>query len=447
MTDATAAVAALPERSADDRWFEEFFAGLEEPPRLEELRRDAWSRYRELPMPSRRSEEWRYTDLADLEPEAFRPAEPAGGAPTGTLPDAVAEVLERSGERAGLFVQRDGAVVHRSLDPELEAAGARLLSIADAVRLHPDLLERTLFADAPAAAEEKLWTLHVALLTGGYFLYLPRDVRVERPIHSFRLIESGGILVATHSLIVADAGAEVTCIDEYLSPDLEEPALSLAGVEVVGGENSRVAYVALQRYGRGVRHFAIQHATAQRDARLTGFHVALGADLARSDITSRLAGPGSESEMLALWFGDGDQHIDHHTLQHHAAANAHSDLLYKGALTDAARSVFRGLIRVDPGAQLTDAYQTNRNLLLSKDSNATTLPNLEILADDVRCSHGATIGQVEEGQLFYLMSRGLTRAQAERVLVFGFFDEVLARLPIEGVRERVRQAIVEKIEV
>ena len=149
--------------------------------------------------------------------------------------------------------------------------------------------------------------------------------------------------------------------------------------------------------------------------------------------------------MLALWFGDSEQHFDHHTLQHHAAPHAHSDLLFKGALTDEASSVFRGMIRVDEGAQLTDAYQTNRNLLLSEGSHATALPNLEIEADDVRCSHGATIGQVEHGQLFYLMSRGLTKQQAERLLVFGFFEEVLGRLPMVGVRQRVREAIEGKI--
>jgi Fe-S cluster assembly protein SufD len=149
--------------------------------------------------------------------------------------------------------------------------------------------------------------------------------------------------------------------------------------------------------------------------------------------------------MLALWFGDRDQHFDYQTVQHHAAPHAHSDLLYKGALTESADSVFRGLIRVDPGAQLTDAYQTNRNLLLSEDSHATALPNLEIQADDVRCSHGATVGQVDENMLFYLMSRGLSRQQAERLLVFGFFDEVLKRIPVAGVRKRIGEAIEEKI--
>jgi Fe-S cluster assembly protein SufD len=221
-------------------------------------------------------------------------------------------------------------------------------------------------------------------------------------------------------------------------------AVSVHAATVVGRDNANIDYVALQRYGRGVKHFSIQHVTVRRDARVGTFNVQLGADLARADVSSRLAGPGSDSEMLALWIGDHDQHFDHHTLQHHQAPHAHSDLLFKGALTDRSRSVFRGLIRVDEGAQLTDAYQTNRNLLLSDKASATSLPNLEIKADDVRCSHGATIGQVEASQLFYLMSRGLTRERAERLLVVGFVDEVLGRIPMAGVRERVLEAIEEK---
>jgi Fe-S cluster assembly protein SufD len=177
-----------------------------------------------------------------------------------------------------------------------------------------------------------------------------------------------------------------------------------------------------------------------------GFNVTLGADLARADVTSHLEGPGARAEMLALWFGDRDQHFDHHTLQHHEAPSAYSDLLYKGALTARSNSVFRGLIKVAEGSQLTDAYQTNRNLLLSPDASAVTLPNLEIGADDVRCSHGATVGQVDEVMLFYLMSRGPSREQAERLLVFGFFDEVLERVPGDGVRSRIRDAIERKIQ-
>lgn len=421
--------------------FHAFATGLDEPHRLSELREAAWRRYSELPFPSQKTEEWRYTDLGKIDFEGYAPVLPDGDTDEA-IPPAVQRVLERSGERSGIVVQRNGIVVHVELDDALVEQGVVLCSLERAAADHAELLERTLARAEPAPMEEKLWSLHLAFLTGGYLLYVPRDVRLDAPIHVFRVIDRPGALVSTTSLILAETGSESAVIDEFLSPDLE--ALSIHAALVHGEDNAAIDYVALQRYGRGVKHFTIQHLTGGRDTRIGSFNVQLGADLARADVTSRMLGQGADSQMLALWFGDESQHFDHNTLQHHAAPHAGSDLLFKGALTGSASSVFRGLIRVDVGAQLTDAYQTNRNLLLSKNAKAITLPSLEIEADDVRCSHGASIGQVDESQRFYLMSRGLTREQAERLLVLGFFDEVLGRLPMAGVRARVLEAIEEK---
>jgi len=426
-----------------DGWLEE----LDEPETLVEGRREAWERYRELPMPQTASEEWRYTDVEDLRPEDFGFVEPeaARSVEIEDLPATVQEVLAGEQDRSGVAVQVDAGEVYRRLDPELEEQGVVFAPIVEVARERPELLEDRLFSSEVTDAEEKFWTLHRAIFSGGYLLYVPENVRVPEPVHAFRYLEREDAIVGSHTLVVAERGAEVTCVEEFLSPDLEETSLSVGGVEVFAGENATVRYISLQRYGRGVEHYSVQHATTGKDSHLSGFNVALGSDRHRADVTSHVEGPGSESEMLALWFGDGDQHIDHHTLQYHKAPHAYSDLLYKGALTDRGRSVFRGVIRVAQEAQLTDAYQTNRNLLLSEDSHANALPNLEIEADDVRCSHGATVGQVDESQLFYLKSRGLTPLQAERLLVFGFFEEVLGRVPVEGVRSRVRSAIERKL--
>lgn len=440
-------MAAPADAGTDDARFEELLQKLQEPDFMLERRREAWKRYRELPMPTRKSEEWRYTDISDLRPEEFRPLAPETGYvdDVGGLPRPIRTILERDQARSAVSAYVNGACMYRRREDELTEDGVLYAPIAEIALSRPELLEEHLFTSEVSEMEAKLWNLHVALLSNAYLLYVPKGVTVAEPIHAFHHVDRGQSLMATHTLIVAEEGAEVTCIDEFLSPDMEEPILSVAGAEIVAAGNATVRYLALQRFGRGARHFSVQHLTADRDTSLSGLNVNLGADLARADVTSHLEGEGSESEMLALWFGDREQHFDHHTLQHHAAPHAFSDLLYKGALTDEARSVFRGLIRVDPGAQLTDAYQTNRNLLLSERSHATTLPNLEIEADDVRCSHGATVGQVDESMLFYLMSRGLTQLQAERLLVFGFFDEVLSRVPVPGVRARLREAIEEKI--
>ncbi|WP_420442432.1 Fe-S cluster assembly protein SufD [Candidatus Palauibacter sp.] len=424
--------------------FDTLSGGLTEPDVIAAARAAAWARFTSLPWPTKKSEEWRYTDLTKVGFEALTPVVPAP-ATAETLSADVREVLGRSGERAGVVVLREGRVAHLELEPEVAGSGVVLSSIRDAADRHPEVLRHALLDAQPGPAEEKLWALHLALLGGGYFLYVPRGVEMPAPIHAFHIVERAGTLSSAHSFVYGESGARAAVIDEFFSDDLDAETVSLHGATITGEGGAGIDYVALQRFGRGVKRFSTQHVVAGRDSRVVTFNVALGGDLSRADITSRLDGPGSDSEMLALWFGDSDQHFDHHTLQHHAAPHAHSDLLFKGALTDAGSSVFRGLIRVDKGAQLTDAYQTNRNLLLSERSHASALPNLEIEADDVRCSHGATIGQVEDGQLFYLMSRGLTRRQAERLLVFGFFDEVLGRLPMEGVRARVREAIEEKI--
>lgn len=418
---------------------------------LAEKRKAAWEEYRSLPMPTRKSEEWRYTDLTKLNPERFERME--AGDPTAEpmasddLPGVVRDILTGESKRAGTLVEIDATVVRLELAPEVADAGVVFAPIARIVEQRPDLIERFLFASDIAPMERKLWSLHVAALSGGYVLFVPQGVRVEDPMHIIRWLSRTGAMLSSHSLIIVERGSEVTVIDEFLSDDLAEDSLSLNGVEVFGGDGALVNYLALQRFGSGVKHFSMQHANTPRDCTLNSFNVSLGADLSRCDVTSHLLGPGSDSEMLALWFGGRDQHFDFHTLQHHAAPNAHSDLLFKGALTDRANSVFRGLIRVDKGAQLTDAYQTNRNLLLSPDSKATTLPSLEIAADDVKCSHAATAGQVDEHQLFYLTTRGLTREQAERLLVFGFFGEVLARMPVDSVRDRMTDAIERKIEI
>ena len=216
-------------------------------------------------------------------------------------------------------------------------------------------------------------------------------------------------------------------------------------MEIFAADGSQVQYVSLQRMGRGAFHLSQQRTLAQRDSTLDTLNVNLGASVARLDLNAQLLGPGANSDMLGLYFGDSKQHFDSSTNQDHVAPNATSDLLYKGALDDRARSVFRGIIKVHKGAQRTDAYQTNRNLLLSENARADSLPNLEIEADDVKCSHGATVGQLDAEALFYLQSRGLDRERAERIVVKGFLGEVISRLPLGGVIEKVTHAIEDKL--
>ena len=411
-------------------------------PWLRALRLSAWKVYEDTPLPTRKLEEWRYTDVSKLALDRVRLAD--GLARPATVPAGARALLEGK-EAAGTVLQVDGSLVDVRLDEELRQRGVILMDLAEAAREHPDLVREHLATKALPPAAGKFAALNAALWTAGVFVYVPRGVRLEKPIRVARWISEPGVVVFPRTLVIADEGSHLAYVDEFASPDFDEPAVSIGGVEVFAADEADVQYVSLQLWGRGVRHLSAQRTFAERGSNLDSLVVNLGASVARVDLAARLEGPGSRSDMLGLCFGQDGQHFDHNTRQDHVADHATSDLLYKGALYDRAHSVFRGIIKVFPGAQRTDAYQTNRNLLLSTEAGAESLPNLEIQADDVKCSHGATVGQLDEEELFYLMSRGMTHRDAERLVIFGFFNDVLERLPLPGVVEELRAEIERRI--
>lgn len=426
--------------------------GAADPTWLRARREEAWDTYQATPIPSTRSEEWRYTDLArtlqldDLVVASGDLGLGAGaGAGAAVLPDALRQAMDQDRDSAGRVVDVDGRVVSVELDDSLARQGVVLASLRDAARRGDGDVRRLLATEAVPASDGKFPALNAALWSDGVFLRIPRGVHVERPIRLSRWVSQPGTATFTRILIVAEASSRLSFVEETLSPDFDRTTLVNTAVEVFSKGGAQVQYVSLQRLGHGGFYLANQRTLAERDSTLDTLNVALGASVGRVDLNARLLGPGAHSDMLGLYFGDGDQHFDFNTSQDHVSPHAHSDLLYKGALDGTARGVFRGIIRVHEGAQGTDAYQTNRNLILSDAAVATSLPNLEIGADDVRCSHGATVGQLDAEALFYLMSRGLTRGQAERLVVRGFLGEVLARLPMGGVVEKVTNAIVAKL--
>jgi len=418
-----------------------------EPQWLRERRLHAWDVYEKTPMPSTRSEEWRYTDLKKkLQLDNFEWPELVECADDfAACPDGLQDTMKADHPASGHLWEIDGLVFHQDLDPTLEQKGVVLTSLRRAIDTHPELLQELLATEAVPPEEGKLEALNGALWTDGILLYVPEGVHLELPVRVTRWVSQTGVALFSRTLIVAERGSQVSFVDEILSGDLEEQTLVSNAVEVFARDGAQVQYVSLQRLGKGAFYQSSQRTLAQRDSTLDTLNVSMGASVSRVDLNARLLGPGANSDMLGLYFGDDTQHFDHNTSQDHLAPNTSSDLLYKGALDEASRSVFRGIIRVHPGAQKTDAYQTNRNLLLSGDARADSLPNLEIQADDVKCSHGATVGQLDQESRFYLMSRGLTREQAERLVVMGFLGEVLSRLPLGGVVEKVTSVIESKL--
>lgn len=416
-----------------------------EPSWLTEKRLDAWHSFEKMPMPTLRDEAWRYTDISDVRIEDFLPYAPGSEATSESdLPDAVQQLIEEGEENSALLVQHNSETAYSRVDEELSRRGVIFTDLHTALVEHEEIVKERLFKLVPESYD-KFAALSAAAFSGGSFLYVPRGVDVEVPIQSYRWLDVIGSIMP-RTLVIVEEGSSVTYIDEYASADGEDPAFSNGAVELFVGEGSSLRYVSLQNWERNVLHFNTIRSQTEKDATINSLVVSLGSQLSRTNVEAGLTASGGDSEMLGLYFADQNQVLDHHTLQDHISPNAHSDLLYKGALRDESLAVFSGLIRVEPGAQKTDAYQTNRNLILgTDDAFAVSLPNLEIMADDVKCSHGSTTGQVDEVELFYLMSRGIPRREAEKLVVFGFFGEVTSKIPLKGLKEKLDRAIEGKI--
>jgi Fe-S cluster assembly protein SufD len=405
-----------------------------EPQWLRARRRASWEAYERLPLPSRSDEEWRRTNLKGLDLDAFAPWEPANGAaPVDSIEDAAAVLRQRGSE--------PGTV---EIGPDLSAKGVVFMPLSQAAKEHPELVERYLFKGIDPE-RDKLSALHGALFSGGTFLYVPKLVTVEKPFVSQFWSSGGGAAVLPHTLIVADEGSIFNYIDEFLSPTLDTPSLTSGSAEVFAGRGANVGYVSLQRWGNHAWQFADQKVVAEQESTVRVVNIGLGGRFAKTRVEASLRGAGASAELKGLFFGSGEQFFDYHTLQSHVVGNTTSDLLFKGALRDSARSVYAGLIRIEKGAQHSDAYQANRNLLLSKSANAYSIPMLEIMNNDVRCTHGATIAPVDPEHVFYLESRGIPRTTAERMIVHGFFGQVLDRIPVGQARDLVEQELEARI--
>ena len=408
-------------------------------------RREALDRFQAMPLPSPETEEWRYTDLTEFDLSSFMPlAEQPRAQSLDDLAPGVLEAAGDIGERAGLAIQHNSTMVIAHLDQQAERAGVHFESIDDALRDHPLLLDGRLH-DAVPAARTKFTALHAAFRTGGTFVYVPKDVRVEHPLQTLTYVDRDGLAVFPHTVIVLEQGAELTFIDRYASPNVER-VLSDAVVEIYAGPASRLRYVSLQEWGDGVTHLSVQRAVVGRDAEVRSLAVAFGASLSRTELETLLIEPGGQSEMLGLYFAEGDQHFDFRALQDHVAPHCSSDLLCKGVLTERSRTIFSGTVHIRPNAQKSQGFQTIRNMVLSEEAHANSVPNLEIEANDVRCGHAASDGPVDEDTLFYIQSRGIPYSEAEKLVVSGFYQEVLDRVTIPEVKAGLAASIQAEIE-
>ncbi len=395
-----------------------------EPEFLTERRLKALETWQTLPMPGRRDEIWRRVEFGDLDLDAATQRSPVNGLATlNVLPQAI-----------------------------LPSGRGFWGSPQDAAKQIPDVLERNWNTEVfPAGAigangnGGKFHALNQALWDNGYVYHLGENVEVELPAWAQLRTRPGRDGVFPHNLIVLEAGASGTVIEEHVPG--EGTALGLCGpqTEIILKPGAKLRYILIQRVGGEATYIGAHRVHQYANSKLTFVSAHLGARLAKTFIATRLLEPGAEAILSGLYYGTGQQKLHMDTLQHHVAPGCKSDLMFKGALDNKARGVYRGMIHLEPTAQKTDAYQQNRTLLLNDDARMDAIPGLEILANDVRCSHGATAGQIDPTMLFYLMSRGVSQFQARKMIMDGFFEEILVRFGLASVSDSIRGMIDAKI--
>ena len=383
----------------------------------------ALAAYERLPLPDTSQEHWRFTDLRGFDPNNF-----LTGSDPATKVSRPASMLEL--DVAGLaFVGEGGIEIERA--PE----GITFEPLSED---HPRLHELVGWDEKFAAHNAAEWK-------HGLLVHVPRGVVLDRPLYVRIASSAEGGSLFWRLLVVAEEGSRFSLIEEYASATPELSAYSNAVSELFVGQAAKLEYVSIQNLSRGTWHFATHHARVERDAELDWVAGGFGSRKGKTWIQNDLAGPGAQSRVTGAYFADGEQHIDYDTFQEHMAPSTTSDFAFKGALRDTATAVWRGMIRVEKEAQHTDAYQESRALMLSPDAHAVPIPGLEILANDVRCTHGATVGRVDRDELFYAMARGLSQAEAERLIIRGFFQDILDRIELEPVREAVAAALEARI--
>jgi Fe-S cluster assembly protein SufD len=404
-------------------------------------KRAAYARFTALPFPGRGDEAWRFSDTAGLSLDgvAFAPA-------TVATPPAC---LDFGPSAACLSFANNRLVDSCALAPDLVARGVVVSTLSGALKSHADILRRHFMAQPQKLGSEKFAALHTAFIADGAFVYVPRGVELTAPLVIVHALNGDGAAIFPHTLVVAEENAKVTVVDYFISTDTAAAPRQFAvgANDLYAAHGAQLTYVGVQDWSRAALSFQLNSTIARRDARVLSLNVHLGGRQARHESHSQLQAPGAHSEMLSLTVARDSQEFDQRTLQEHQAPNTSSNLLYKNVLLDTARTIFSGLIVVDADAQKTDAYQSNRNLMLSDTAEANSLPGLEIQANDVRCTHGATTSRVDPEQEFYLRTRGIDSRQAHELLVFGFFEEVLNKLENDALHGALSTLIQKRFHV
>lgn len=404
---------------------------------FQERAKAAWLQYQALPLPGVKAEEWRYSNAKRLATDALQPAP----LPTDAEIQQAIEKSTGMQEVAARFIFVNDQLVHSQVNALDQ--GVQVLPFTEALLSHGDVLEQYLMKRESELGSAKFAALHLAFVKAGVVVLVPKNAVLEKPVEIFHWVAGENVLVFPHTLVVAGEHAKVTVVDHHASLR-DEAAQSIAVADLVAGQESKIQYINVQELAPSARALHISSTTVSRSAEVQALQLHLGASFTRSESVSDLIGENARSEMFGVSLPIGEQVVDMRTLQNHAAPHTFSDLLYKNSLADKTRSVFSGLINVAEGAHFTDAYQKCRNLLNSEDAEAVSMPGLEINADQVKCSHGATSAPISEDELFYLKARGIPDAASRHLIVLGFLEDVISRLGNEALIESLDQRIENK---
>ena len=403
--------------------------------------RAAWKQFESLPQPTRKDQAWRFSNVGLLDLTPFKISPPLSESDR----ENILKYSRGIDQFAGRMIFANDELIERDVVSEdLKKRGVIFQPLERAIVEHADLFRKYFMSTEVKLGSAKFAALHKALVSSGTFLFVPRGVEINLPIEIFHWLRHDNMSVFPHLLLVTDELAKVTVIEHFRSCDQRAPGFASGVNDLIVGPGAKVTYVCVQNWAENVVALQMNTTTVDHDSAAMSLNLNLGSRYSRFESLSRLIGEGGRSDLLAVAVAKHQQEFDARTLQDHVSPHTASDLLYKNALDDRARTIFGGLIRVEPHAHFTDAYQKVRNLLLSDDAEANSMPGLEILADNVRCTHGATSGQIEEDQLFYLRTRGIPTKIAQRLLVTGFLDEVIQRLNHPAIAEHLHRLIEEK---
>ena len=426
-----------------EQTFEAFLRDRDEPAWLIQRRREAFARFQAFAWPSARDEEWRRTDIRGFRLDGFSP--PSTEEPGAEARSAFDDLWGTMSSHYATGIEHINGALARQADAS-RIGGAVFIDLNRAVKDHPELLKRYLLTEAVKPSDDVFAALHSAFWTSGTLLYVPKGMKLDAPLFSLIGLAHGGHVDLSHTLVVLEDGAEATLVRESTGRgDAETPSLHVGAVEVFVAQGARLQFVNIQNWDAATWHFSRERALVGRDARLQWTVGGLGSRVAKVNQEVALGGQGADAQVNGVMFTTNRQHLAYFTRQDHIAPHTTSDLLYKGGLKDKSRIVWKGMIRVEKDAQRTNAYQKNDNLVLSESARADSIPGLEIEANDVRCTHGATAGNVDEEMIFYAQARGIDRQTAIRLIVEGFFSNVYDRITIEPVRETLRQAVATKL--